>query len=218
MRKRRRKKTEEEEEKERQRIAKRLWYNYQNETVWNEGLPESTGTIMCQFSGDSLTAINWLKGKWHTQNNTYHKMLCKTHEAMEEWCVKYPVRPPNWGDDLWRHIYREGNEEADLLTWRARESPSRHYMYKDIKTLQNKETLAALRGHFDGGKSESGSAVGFWLQGLIVDRESRTSEWRTLQETGTLLEHDASAMETEFLAALQLFAAAREATTKMIGT
>ena len=31
-----------------------------------------------------------------------------------------------------------------------------------------------------------------------------------------MLEHDASAMETEFLAALQLFEAAQEATTKMM--
>eukprot|EP00959_Pyramimonas_sp_CCMP1952_P298507 6244003-Pyramimonas_sp.AAC.1 len=88
---------------------------------------------------------------------------------METWCNQYPTRPPVWGDDLWRHIYREGNEEADELTRGARESPTNSYVYKNTTDLKNGETLAALRGHFDGGRSVSGNAVGYWLQGLIVD-------------------------------------------------
>ena len=143
-------------------------------------------------------------------------MLKQTHNTMQHWCDTYQIRPPNWGTDMWRHVFREGNEEADQLTWKARESPEHHYMYKNMNSLRYNEHLAALRGHFDGGRSVSGSAVGFWLQGLFVDRGSRVSVWRTLQETGRMLEHDASAMETEFLAALQLLEAAQEATTKMM--
>ncbi|CAK0886309.1 unnamed protein product [Prorocentrum cordatum] len=69
-------------------------------------------------------------------------------------------------------------------------------MYKNTTNFKNGETLAALRGYFDGGRSVSGSAVGYWLQGLIVDPTTQASEWRTLQETGLLLEQDATAMES----------------------
>ena len=103
-----------------------------------------------------------------------------------------------------------------ICSWKARESPTRNYMYTNFTPLRDFESLVALRGQFDGGRSEIGSAVGFWLQGLIVNHTAQCQEWRTLQETGTVLDHDASAMETEFTAALQLFEAAQEATTKMI--
>ena len=102
------------------------------------------------------------------------------------------------------------------MTWTARKSHTKHYMYQNFTPLTSKEQLLAIRGMFDGGVSIEGSAVGFWLQGLISC--SGTQEWRLLQETGALLEGAPSAMETEFTAALQLFSAAREATTKILSS
>eukprot|EP00959_Pyramimonas_sp_CCMP1952_P377611 7909714-Pyramimonas_sp.AAC.1 len=68
------------------------------------------------------------------------------------------MRPPNAGHNIIKWVYREGNERADELTWEARRgNTGRIYNHDIIQEIRNHNIkINALRGAFDGGRSEMG--------------------------------------------------------------
>eukprot|EP00959_Pyramimonas_sp_CCMP1952_P189825 3971198-Pyramimonas_sp.AAC.1 len=74
------------------------------------------------------------------------------------------MRPPNAGHTIIKWVYREGNERADELTWGARRgNTGPQYKHDIIQEIRNHNIkINAVRGAFDGGRSEMGVGCG-WL-------------------------------------------------------
>ena len=73
-----------------------------------------------QILGDSNLIVNWMNGKWKINNQKFKMMVQKTQNTMD----KTDIRPMGDHLDMFQHIYRNWNQEADRLTHVAREKRS----------------------------------------------------------------------------------------------
>ena len=111
--------------------------------------------VPMQCGGDRLLVINWMLGLWHPNVEKYKRRVGQIQNMLEQ--NRYFACPAE-GREPWLHIFREWNAAADRLTHLAREG----------KETWSATFLpcrpAALRGCFDGGVDERGTAYGFEVQ------------------------------------------------------
>ena len=86
-----------------------------------------------------------MNGKWKINNPKFRKMLQKTKNMLD----KTDLVPMTDHLDLFQHIYREWNQEADRLTHVAREKGATWNSYAKGKG----EKIQAVRSFFDEGVS-----------------------------------------------------------------
>ena len=75
------------------------------------------------------------------------------------------ITPHKIGGDVWCHVFRELNKEADKLATRAFLLGNRYEMgpwgYK------TPTTIAAIRGCCDGGSRANVAGAGWWLEAAV---------------------------------------------------
>ncbi|CAK0845052.1 unnamed protein product [Prorocentrum cordatum] len=125
-------------------------------------------------------------------------ILGDIQNRLEHISVLYGMRPPSWGHNMFRWIYREGNERADRLTWLARTKNSYVTFHTSLIEHASKTKLDGLRGFFDGGRSVEGCAAG-WCIDLCVH-----GTWQLVAEEAVSLDASASVMFCEMIAAQRL--------------
>jgi len=121
-------------------------------------------SLAVEIVGDSQVVINWLLGVWQTSNLVYASALHEAQNGLYDLAIAAKLRPPNAGYNILKWVYREGNDRADELTWEARKgNTGRRYKHDIIEAIRNNNIkINALRGAFDGGRSELGVGCG-WL-------------------------------------------------------
>ena len=70
-----------------------------------------------QILGDSHLIVNWMNGRWKINNQKFREMVQRTQNMLD----KTDLRPKARHMDIFQHVYRECNQEADRLTHVARE-------------------------------------------------------------------------------------------------
>ena len=156
-------KVEEEEETNENKLkqkAIRLARIFEEQSEWLL----DRGSLAVEIVGDSQVVINWLLGVWQTSNLVYASALHEAQNELYELAIAAKLRPPNAGHNILKWVYREGNDRADELTWEARKgNTGRRYKHDIIQEIRNNNIkINALRGAFDGGRSEMGVGCG-WL-------------------------------------------------------
>ncbi|CAK0906565.1 unnamed protein product [Prorocentrum cordatum] len=181
--------------KEDEKMEKRLAYINEHASEWNA---EPRDSIPMELIGDSATGVNWINGLWATSNIIYKHILGDIQNRLEHISVLYGMRPPSWGHNMFKWIYREGNERADRLTWLARTKNSYVTFHTSLIEHASKTKLDGLRGFFDGGRSVEGCAAG-WCIDLCVH-----GTWQLVAEEAVSLDASASVMFCEMIAAQRL--------------
>ena len=150
---------ENEESKNKQK-ATRLANIFEEQSEWFF----DRGTVAMEIAGDSQVVINWLLGLWQTANFVYASTVQEALNGLYELTQMTRIRPPSAGHNIFKWVYREGNDRADALTWEARKGNTGGRQKHDIiEAIRNKHIkINALRGSFDGGRSEMGVGCG-WL-------------------------------------------------------
>ena len=123
--------------------------------------------------GDSQCVIRWLTGRYRCHNTLYANTVHDMQNRLYELCVRYNLQSPESGRDIWKWIYREGNEAADLETHLAREQKVTSDVRWDhdiLNLLFDCYRVLAVRGSFDGGKCEEGVSCG-WVIDLCMSRD-----------------------------------------------
>ena len=105
--------------------AARIMRNFENETEWD---PQNICEMGLEILGDSKTIINWMRGQWRATNKEYGDHVAKVQNTMSMLSA-WGLDAPKNGQDLFKHIYREGNTRADELSWEARVGPERKQWY-----------------------------------------------------------------------------------------
>ena len=142
--------------------------NNENEPTWDL----SDDGIGLELTGDSLLICNWINGLWKIEGGeggdgaSYRRRVANIISLLEG-LEEEGVRPPSWGHDFIRHIYRESNTVADELTHLAREGQIfrelfHHHVFRP--DVQDNFRVIGLRGSFDGGVCAQGVGVGWFLQ------------------------------------------------------
>ena len=224
--------------KESLKLAYRLAVLYEQETDWdllNDG-------IGLEMAGDSLLICNWTNGLWKIDGGvgggayTYRARIDKIVQTFED-LAEFGIRPPSWGRDFVKHIFREGNGEADRLTHEAREGNVFRNLYPEhiwrAHVCDNFRCIG-LRGSFDGGVCPQGVGAGWRLQIGYVPRFLDSTEpehvakrarvtslfphssspcpifWETVGECATALPSDCSITDAELAGLEGLLKAAVE--------
>ena len=188
-------KTEEQQRKEDEKKAKRLAHIYEHASRWTL---EPRDSIPMELLGDSSTGVNWINGLWATSNKIYKHIMGDIQNRLEHISTVYAMRPPSWGHNMLKWIYREGNERADRLTWLARKNNCYVQFHTSLLTYASKNKLDGLRGFFDGGRSREGCAAG-WCIDLCIH-----GTWQLVAEEAFALHPSASVMFCEMIAAQRL--------------
>jgi len=190
-----REKTEEQQRKEDEKMEKRLAYINEHASEWNA---EPRDSIPMELIGDSSTGVNWINGLWATSNIIYKHILGDIQNRLEHISVLYGMRPPSWGHNMFKWIYREGNERADRLTWLARTRNCYVVFHTSLIEYASTTKLDGLRGFFDGGRSVEGCAAE-WCFGLCVH-----GAWLFVAEEAFSLDASASVVFCVMFAAQRL--------------
>ena len=107
-----------EEKDERSKIEEERTKNKMKEKwkprIWD---PAWGNQMRIQILGDSNLFVNWMNGKWKIDNHNSRAMVDKTKNMMD----KTDLRPMGDHLNMFQHIYRDWNQEADHLTHVARE-------------------------------------------------------------------------------------------------
>ena len=117
-------------EREREREKQRIW-----DPAWGN-------QMRIQILGDSNLIVNWMNGKWKINNQKFKMMIQKTQNTMD----KTDIRPKGDHLDMFHHIHREWNQEADRLTHVARDKGATWNSH----TVEAEGKIEAVRGFFDG--------------------------------------------------------------------
>ena len=80
--------------------------------------PASGNQIGVQIMGDSNLIVNRLIGKSKINNQRFRAMVQKAQNLMN----KTDIRPTRYHLNMFQHVYRDWNQEADHLTQVAREN------------------------------------------------------------------------------------------------
>ena len=82
--------------------------------IWD---PASENQMRVQIMGDPNLIVNRLNGKSKINNQRFRAMVQKAQNLMN----KTDIRPTKCHLNMFQHVYRDWNEEADHLTQVARE-------------------------------------------------------------------------------------------------
>jgi len=108
--------TEEQKAKSDDQLAQRLAKIFLDESSW-ESAP---GHLAVELKGDSQCVIRWLEGLYYTGNIGYASKVAEMQNMLCDLSVSCRIRPPESGRNVFKWVYREGNTEADEMTWNAR--------------------------------------------------------------------------------------------------
>ena len=88
-----------------------------------------------------------MNGKWKINNQKFRAMVQKTQNMMD----KTDMRPVGDHLDMFQHIYRDWNHQADHLTHVAREKGATWNSY----VMEEESRVEAVRSFFDGESQHS---------------------------------------------------------------
>ena len=173
-------------EREKQRICDPAWKNHKR----------------IQILGDSNLIVNWMNGKWKINNQKFRKMIQRTQNMLE----KTDLRPMADHIDMFQHVYREWNQEADRLTHVARE----HEVTWNSYAMGEGERVEAVRWFSDGGvRSACNASIKkkVWSVYVIqvaerIEEDMHQMKWRTIIEVANILPNDATLIQDECTAAV----------------
>ncbi len=114
-----------------------------------------------EILGDSLLVINWAMGVWYPRFLPYLRRMIKVQRMFEGMLDSGMVMPRTDASDIFRHIYRELNAEADRLAGSS--TPSEVFPYMD--------PMPYLRFQFDGSSTKDRSGCGWILYGSASVQE-----------------------------------------------
>ena len=86
----------------------------EKQRIWD---PAWSNQMWIQMLEDPNLIVNWMNGKWKINNQKFRMMVQKTQNMLD----KTDIRPMGDHLDLFQHMYRVSNQEADHLTHVARE-------------------------------------------------------------------------------------------------
>ena len=161
-------KTDEQLQRELDRKAKRLLALFEDETRWriNPSRP------CLEMRGDSQCVIRSLTGRYRCRNEVYARRVRDMQHRLYDMCVQYHILSPESGRDVWKWVYREGNDAADHETHVAREKKTTSEIRWDhsfLNSLRSESTcVRSVRGSFDGGKCDVGVSCGWVIDLYIV--------------------------------------------------
>ena len=139
-------KTEAELQRENDRLAKRLAALFDDETSWRM----SRDWLALEMRGDSQCVTRWLTGKNKCLNQIYSQTIANMQNQLYSICNQFKIYSPEAGRDIWKWVYREGNEEADHETHVAREGLATSDVRWDHNTLNtictSQYSVRAVRG------------------------------------------------------------------------
>lgn len=69
--------------------------------------------VRCELVGDSKLIINWLRGLWIVNFRRYDARVRLLQQRLEKLSQACLIAPPTDEADIFRHIFRELNSEAD---------------------------------------------------------------------------------------------------------
>ena len=164
------------------------------QTRWDSVRPG----IGVQMMGDSSTVVGWLNGNFRCNSVGYSRRIESMQNNWLNGCRNYNARCPSLGANLWKHIYREGNTQADQLTWDARNN-NVHKTYNRYYILNNRSSISSIWGCWDGGVSELGSAGGYHIS--VGDARGC---WHQVASEAFLLQAGSTVTEAELSAAERL--------------
>ena len=120
----------------------------------------------------------------------------------------FGVMPASVGRDLFRHIYREGNGEADLLTHRAREGLCQ-LRDNTFEYLSGTEKPTGLRGYFDGGVDADGGVGCGWVLWCTFEGNARAGppQWYRVADESFCIAPGTTVTDSELSAVEQLILA-----------
>ena len=143
-----------------EKLAKRIASNFERQTVWDVCSPG----VGLELVGDSMLVTQWANGCWRANSKQYETRVDRLLLTFERLYSARHIRPAAWGKNFCKHIYREGNERADLLTHDAREGRAQFTFPPLCPTFMAQHELISLRGHYDGGVDATGTGIGYWLE------------------------------------------------------
>ena len=179
------------EEDMKEKVAKRLAANLENETQFDL----DTERVPFELLGDSMTVVQWLRGLWRCTSVKFNEVLERAQTSLDK-VTDTTLRTPCAGADCVKHMYREGNTYADKLSWECRGTLASRK--QENFTLLSTSRATSLRGYFDGGVSREGAGGGWWLQAFFKEGSCIVAE----EAFG--LGDDATVTECELTAASRL--------------
>ena len=122
-----------------------------------------------------MLVTQWANGCWRANSKQYETRVDRLLLTFERLYSSRHIRPAAWGKNFCKHIYREGNERADLLTHDAREGRAQFTFPPLCPTFMAQHELISLRGHYDGGVDATGTGIGYWLEAGFLPLYSQFS-------------------------------------------
>eukprot|EP00959_Pyramimonas_sp_CCMP1952_P334194 6999105-Pyramimonas_sp.AAC.1 len=140
--------TEEQKAKSDDKLSQRLAKLFLDESSW-ERVP---GHLAVELKGDSQCVIRWLEGLYYTGNIGYAAKVAKMQNLLCDLSVSCLLRLPEYGRNIFKWVYREGNTEADEMTWNARTGNCGIWHDDDFLELIKLNTVLinCIRGSFHG--------------------------------------------------------------------
>ena len=153
--------------------------------------------------GDTSLIVNWMNGKWKIDDQKFRTMVQKMQNMLD----RTDIRPMGEHLDVFQHVHREWNQEADHLTHVAREKGTTWNSY----LMDEGARVEAVRSFFDGGahiqcddkiKNKVGSAFVIQIPERI-EESTEKMKWKTIVEVTKALPDDATITQAECTAAVQ---------------
>ena len=159
--------TDDQKRRELERKSKRLAALNLDETRWRFN-PEC---VCMELRGDSQCVTRWLTGRYKCSNEIYARTIASMQNRLYSLCTQFHISSPETGRDIWKWVYREGNDEADHETHLAREGQTTSEVRWNHNILNSVRlghvSVLAVRGSFDGGRCEIGTSCG-WVIDLCI--------------------------------------------------
>eukprot|EP00973_Karenia_brevis_P009566 1292339-Karenia_brevis.AAC.1 len=128
-------------------------------------------------AGDNDLVIGWLTGKKRAQYKPYRLIVHALHCMVAALHASNCLQPADEYSEVWNHIYREHNEDADTLAKAGHGIP--------LEVTIWPQRCKYLRAQFDGSNFDGGSfAFGFLIRGTshVPDKHIEHNQWQTLCE------------------------------------
>eukprot|EP00959_Pyramimonas_sp_CCMP1952_P468203 9492822-Pyramimonas_sp.AAC.1 len=82
------------------------------ETRWGT----NSDWLCMELRGDSQCVTRWLTDRYKCLNEVYTRTIASMQNQLYSLCKRHKLLSPEAGRDIWKRVYREGNEEADHET------------------------------------------------------------------------------------------------------
>jgi len=132
---------------------------------------DHTAAYRLEVLGDSLLIISWCLGLWKAGFQIYANKVCQMQALIEKMVICHGLSSRSKAGEMFRHVYRELNAEADAVASRAENAGT---------IVTDSPPPRLLRLMFDGSVTTSRASGGWILYGaddIVVDDEA---EWRVL--------------------------------------